>query len=537
MAVFPAKLCAVRRPYPNGGVAQSFRHAGENVVGVSWGLRIFTNPSKKHQNDMSGTNSIWQHIAFSDVWAQADTSVLDEIAPSWLARRKVLMESSQEYQTFIVRLKRRHAIETGVVERMYDIEKGVTETLINEGFLSSLISHGDTNIEKGKLLSHLQDHLEAVDFIFDVVKDDRPLTKAFIRQLHQLTTRNQEYAEGRDQFGNKTKIPLIKGRFKERENNPTRPDGTVVQYCPPDHVEAEMDSLIAIYEGLVAQKVHPLIIASWVHHAFTMIHPFQDGNGRVVRLLASLILIKANYFPITVLREEAKEKYIKALEEADAGNPQGLVTYFGEIQRRNIEDVLNLRDVAQTSLQEVTHIFRQKLQDKKLQGKQLHEQNLAKQRLRIFEICNLFLNGYKASLERDFGGDASFYIGSGQPDDVKRQHYYYQQIVAYAKEHRYFFNRSLPKAYFIFGVELGKDKKYELGISIHHYGYDDSTIAIGAFLEYKSTTGNQTDSTIPLSIRPYIISITEDAMPNQKNIEAHLSNILTVAIAQIASEI
>ncbi|WKN41527.1 Fic family protein [Tunicatimonas pelagia] len=486
---------------------------------------------------MSEINRIWRHISFSDEWAYADTSVLDEIAPSWFSRREVLLENSKEYQDFMNRLKRRHAIETGVVERMYDIEKGVTETLINEGFLSSLISHGDTNIEKKKLLSHLDDHLEAVDFIFDVVKENRPLTKGFILELHQLTTRHQEFAEGRGQFGNKTKIALIKGKFKERENNPTRPDGIVVKYCPPDHVEAEMDNLIKIYEGLIEQKVHPLIVASWVHHAFTTIHPFQDGNGRVVRLIASLILIKANYFPVTVLREEAKEKYIKSLEESDAGSPQRLVTYFGEIQRRNIEEVLNLREVSQTSLDEVTNIFKQKLLDKGKHEQAQHKQLLADRRLQIYTICNEFLNSYKDQLETGFDDSVTFYIGSGRPDDSTRQHYYYHQIVRYANQHNYFFNRNLPKSYFIFGFNLRDGQKYELGISIHHYGYDDSTIAIGAFLEYKSTSGDDTDSTAPLSIKPHIISITDDAKPKEKNIKAHLESILTVTIAQIASEV
>ncbi len=251
-----------------------------------------------------------------------------------------MQANSKEYGEFIGRLKRRHAIETGIVERMYDIDKGVTETLINEGFISSLVSYGDTDVPKQMLFNHLQDHLQAVDFIFDVVKANRPLTKGSICELHQLTTRHQEFAEGRDQFGIKTKIALIKGRFKERKNNPTREDGSTILYCPPEHVEAEMDRLIEIYNELCEQNVNPLIIATWLHHAFTTIHPFQDGNGRVVRLIASLILIKSNFFPITVLREEAKVKYIQALEEADNDKPQKLVTYFAEIQTRYIEEAL-----------------------------------------------------------------------------------------------------------------------------------------------------------------------------------------------------
>ena len=487
---------------------------------------------------MNTVSRIWRHLEFSEKWLDCDTSILDDIAPSWFSRRETLIRNSNEYDEFINKLKRKHAIETGVVERMYDLDKGVTETLIKEGFISSLVSHGDSDIDKRKLFDHLQDHLDAVDFVFDVVKENRPLTKGFILELHQLTTRNQEFAEGRDQFGNKTQIPLIKGRFKERENNPTRNDGTLVMYCPPEHVESEMDQLISILDELIEKQVHPLIIASWLHHAFTTIHPFQDGNGRVVRLIASLILIKYNYFPITVLREEAKEKYIKALEEADEGEPQGLVSYFAEIQRRNIEEALNLREVSSTNLAEVTNIFKAKIQEKKTAEKEERERALAKKRTDIFEVCFEYLNDFKDKIERDFDDSVAFYIGSGRPDDPTRQHYYYKQIVAYASKHDYYFNRLLPKSYFIFGVDLRDGRKYELGISIHHYGYDDTTIAIGAFLEYKGEAAqNVDDSVLPLSIKPHVISVSDDVGKKEKNIKAHLENILTATMAQIASEV
>lgn len=448
------------------------------------------------------------------------------------------MDSSKEYELFINRLKRRHAIETGIVERMYDLDKGVTETLINEGFVSSLISHGDTNIEKGKLLSHLRDHLDAIDFVFDVVKENRDLTKGFILELHQLTTRNQEYAEGRDQFGNKTRIPLLRGKFKERENNPTREDGSMVMYCPPEHVESEMDQLLITYRKLVDEQVHPLIIASWVHHSFTTIHPFQDGNGRVIRLLASLVLIKYGYFPITVLREEAKEKYIYALEQADQGIPQPLVSYFGELQKRNIEEALNLREVTSSSLDEVSSIFKQKFFKKKEEQRGEFLAELKEKRNLLFEICALFLNEKKEKLQDQFHGDVGFYIGSGRPDDPTRQHFYHRQIVSYAKRHNYFFNRNLPRAYFIFGIDLKDGRKYELGITIHHYGYDESAIAIGAFLEYKGEAAQDDENnTLPLDIRPHLVSVADDIGPKEKNIKGFLENILAIALAQIVSEL
>ncbi|MEN8217021.1 MAG: Fic family protein [Pseudomonadota bacterium] len=201
-------------------------------------------------------------------------------------------------------MKREHAIETGVIERLYDLKKGVTETFINDGFIKSFLSHGDTNISDDDLMSHLNDHLDSVNFVFDIVKENRPLSIGFIKELHQLMTRNQKYVEGRDQFGNKSQTELLKGQYKQTENNPTREDGTKILYCSPDHVASEMDALIRISNENA--RIPPLILATWFHHAFTTIHPFQDGNGRMARLLTSLIFIKHGLFPFTVLRAEAK---------------------------------------------------------------------------------------------------------------------------------------------------------------------------------------------------------------------------------------
>jgi hypothetical protein len=105
---------------------------------------------------------LWSFVAFNNKWQHLNTSISDDIAPSWFSRREQLKENSTEYLEFINRLKREHAIETGVVERLYDLKKGITETFIKEGFVQSFLSHGDTNVPTQTLMNHLKDHLEAV---------------------------------------------------------------------------------------------------------------------------------------------------------------------------------------------------------------------------------------------------------------------------------------------------------------------------------------------------------------------------------------
>lgn len=505
---------------------------------------------------------IWKFINFSDNWENCDTSKLDEISPSWFRRKDELEKTSSEYADFMERLKRQHAIETGIIERMYDISKGVTETLIEKGFVETLVSHGDYNegITKDQLMNHLKDHLAAVDFVFDFVKDNRQLTIGFIKELHQVVTAHQDFAEGRDQFGNKHKIPLLKGKFKERENNPSRQNGNgkvTYRYCPPEHVDAEMDNLILIYDDLLRRNIHPLIIAAWFHHAFSIIHPFQDGNGRLARLLASLIFIKFGFFPLTVFREDAKDFYIKSLESADNGNPQPLVDYFIGLQRTNIERALNLKSVsASSSFEQVADLLSNKLKTQKIRKEKERLERIENNRLAVFQLSNEILNDFTDELQKKMSGTAHIYLTSCSPNATLKQHYFTNQIVKFASKHEYYYNRFLPKGWFRLVFEISDQKIYQLIITQHHFGYQDDSYAIGALLEFiesesdaKSLRNLQDDNfrkgsdgmiitNVPLEIKPYKISLDTDNIQDRlPNIKTYLNDIVTLTLAQIASEI
>jgi len=77
-----------------------------------------------------------------------------------------------------------------------------------------------------------------------------------------------------------------------------------------------MDRLIAMHLEHDQQGVPPEIEAAWLRHRFSQIHPFQDGNGRVARALASLVFIKAGSFPLTVTGDD-RNRYIGCLQIAD----------------------------------------------------------------------------------------------------------------------------------------------------------------------------------------------------------------------------
>jgi Fic family protein len=106
----------------------------------------------------------------------------------------------------------------------------------------------------------------------------------------------------------------------------------VHEYCPPEHVASEMDQLLAMHMDHETRGVPVEVEAAWLHHRFTQIHSFADGNGRVARAITSLVFIKAGWFPLVVKRDD-RVRYLEALEIADAAHLKALIEMFVQAQR------------------------------------------------------------------------------------------------------------------------------------------------------------------------------------------------------------
>jgi Fic family protein len=241
---------------------------------------------------------------------------IDALRKAWVRYREKLKGSSA-LEEFYEKLNRRWSIETGIIERIYSIDRGTTEILVEHGLKVDLIEHGTTDLPKEEIIQILRAHRDALDGLFDFIKGERPLTISYIKELHQALLRHQSTVRVKDANGNSFDKPLIKGAWKKLPNNPARPDGSVHEYCPPEQVQSEMERLVDLHNSHVSND--PVEEAAWLHHRFTQIHPFEDGNGRVARALASLTLIKGNGFPLVVNRDQRAE-YIETLETADDGN-------------------------------------------------------------------------------------------------------------------------------------------------------------------------------------------------------------------------
>jgi Fic family protein len=106
-------------------------------------------------------------------------------------------------------------------------------------------------------------------------------------------------------------------------------------------VDSEIDNLLRMHDEHVAKSVPVDVEAAWFHHRFVQIHPFQDGNGRMARALASLIYNKAGYLP-PVVTLKGKPDYLKALDIADLGDLKPFVDYLASLVVTRTEQCLRL---------------------------------------------------------------------------------------------------------------------------------------------------------------------------------------------------
>ncbi len=276
---------------------------------------------------------VWEPITdLPQDWSSLTRGELGSLLQRWKDQRKKL-EKSDLLANFRQRLSREWSIETGQIEGVYDIDKGITQTLIERGISADLIPFQPGQKLPELIATIIQDHAAVLEGLFQFIKGDRPISKSYIHELHAALMRHQDTTLVRDQFGNLFESKLLKGKYKERANNPRKPDGSMHQYCPPEQVDPEMERLLAMHSKHARQGIPVEVEAAWLHHRFTQIHPYQDGNGRVARALASLLFIQAGLFPLVVTRDD-RVRYIDALEAADNGDMRLLVTFFTELQQR-----------------------------------------------------------------------------------------------------------------------------------------------------------------------------------------------------------
>lgn len=169
-----------------------------------------------------------------------------------------------------------------------------------------------------KDLEEMKAHNVCLKMIQEEADDkSHPLTETFIRQLHHTLLREDYTLYRQLPDGTTTSYVIHAGVYKTRPNSVITVTGERFEYASPEETPALMNDLVNWYnEAEQSNNMSPIELASVFHYRYIRIHPFEDGNGRISRLLVNYILTRHGY-PMLVVKSKDKSNYLTALNRCD----------------------------------------------------------------------------------------------------------------------------------------------------------------------------------------------------------------------------
>lgn len=225
----------------------------------------------------------------SDLIRRADeayTPLVDLIAWSscavdvqrWKAHLAMVQELGSSDSTKLTRsrdvAKRAAAIDTGAIEGLYQLDRGLTITIATQTAMWQVTFLK----EQEKVRSLIECQLNAYDYVLDLATKSVPIAEAYIRELHKRICSAQDTFKALTPGGIQEQH-LNHGEYKKLPNHVLKEDGTIHAYAPVQQTPIEMGRLCEVIRSHEFESAHPVVQAAYAHHVFTRIHPYSPVSG------------------------------------------------------------------------------------------------------------------------------------------------------------------------------------------------------------------------------------------------------------------
>jgi Fic family protein len=253
----------------------------------------------------------------------SEISIIDRFDASWISIEKREGQSLKQLKS--VATVKSVGASTRIEGSMMNDEE--VDVLLQSLSIEKLVDRDSQEV------AGYYDVLDAISESYSVID----ITENSIKNLHNLLLRYSETEKWH------------KGNYKQHRNSveARMPDGSTqivfVTTTPGIETEDAMRNLVDWYK--TDKSTHPLVKCALFAYEFVSIHPFQDGNGRLSRLLTTLLLLKNGYKWIQYVSfeseiEDRKTEYYRELRKCQAQRPNEDVTswiYFFFSALKNIQ--------------------------------------------------------------------------------------------------------------------------------------------------------------------------------------------------------
>jgi Fic family protein len=203
------------------------------------------------------------------------------------------------------------------------------------------LTYGETELllifddTKGNHTLREYEEMKAHDVAYQLIHEwanetERPLSEQHIKNLNEILLVRPFWKDAVTPDGQHTRRQIKVGDYKEHPNSVRLQNGEMFDYASPMETPILMGELVAWFRTETEKKeLHPVALAALLHYKFVRIHPFDDGNGRISRLLMNYVLFSNNYPPI-IIKSANKRQYLSALNRADTGDLEAFIQYIAE---------------------------------------------------------------------------------------------------------------------------------------------------------------------------------------------------------------
>lgn len=238
-------------------------------------------------------------------------NLIDERIHERIIAKKIRLDSHRPLSSSLIK-KLHENMEIAYTYNSNAIE-GNTLTLQE----TRLVIQEGLTVSGKSLIEHLEakNHPKAIAYIENMI--DNKIKEQNILELHNILFTG--YCEN-------------PGNYRNSQVYITGSD-----FMPPPAFEIpELISSLVEWVNNNPQELRPIELAALFHHKLVSIHPFDDGNGRIGRLIMNLLLIKKGY-PLTVVKQVDRKKYYDSLKKADAENFRPLVNFTARCVEQSLD--------------------------------------------------------------------------------------------------------------------------------------------------------------------------------------------------------
>lgn len=196
----------------------------------------------------------------------------------------------------------------------------------------ALLVLGEEPKRMAKDIREIKAHDLAISHFLELVDHERLIDEADIRNLNKITLKEPYFRVTITADGTQTRKEIIPGAYKTDPNHVRLRGGETHRFAEPGDVPTRMAETIDLVREYLDNQNRPLPdFLAELHHQFIETHPFDDGNGRVVRMLVNYVCLKLGWPPV-IIKDDKKSEYLTALEFADKGDITLLIQVFeGEL--------------------------------------------------------------------------------------------------------------------------------------------------------------------------------------------------------------